>query len=207
MKARPCLLNGLIIVFPAILLCGIGVLFAYRMFLVYDLPWKHTSLPPPPDEIVDIVHIDFQSYMDDPTGDTIFVAAKDGAVYSNTLFGNEWLPVESVPDWGTDYTNQCAPTWPGAQSDAPIWDPPPVEKKVADSAGVRFEHAMAIAVRCYVLSDDGSLDIWAREDDVSIGVAPFVLLAPVMGILGALVGALAGLLIVYLNQRRKAPAT
>ncbi len=206
MKSNNVLINGLIIVSLALLMGGVGLATAYFMFLNlnqdYDIPWKHFTLPTPPKEIVAISHIEFHSYLDDPTGDTVYIMTKNGAIYSNTLFQKDWLLVEGTSNFEKDYTSDCAPTWAGAQSDSQIWDPPPAKENILDSAGVRFEHSLAIDVRCYVLSDDGNLKVWVREDNAgSSGVFAFAFFAQAFGCLGIIIGIIIGALLIRFRNR------
>jgi hypothetical protein len=172
---------------------GAGV--AYSQFMVTELPWQQYRLPNPPDGAADISRVDLRSFGDDPSGDTIFIVTNDGDKYSYTLFEGQWLDVDTLPKSDFQATAACAPDWPGAQSDADIWDPPPVERKVRDSAGERIEHALAIFVRCYVLSDDSSLELWTREDD-PFEIMGFMQCAPVYILVGGLLGAATGLIVV-----------
>lgn len=188
---------------------GVGLATAYFMFLNddYEIPWKHFALPTPPKEIVAISHIEFHSYLDDPTGDTVYITTKNGALYSNTLFQKDWLLIEDTPNFEKDYTSDCAPTWAGTQSNSQIWDPPPTGKNVFDSAGIRFEHTLAIDVRCYVLTDDGNLEVWAREDNASsAGVFSFAFFAQVFGCLGIIMGVIMGVLLIRFRNRESVHA-
>ncbi len=201
MKPKANLSNAFIIVALTLLMGGVGLAIAYFQFLVYDLPWNTYQLKNPPKDTVGIVHVEDQSTLIDPTGDTIYVITKDYSIYSNTLFEKEWKLAQANPSWEEDYASSCAPAWPGAQSDAEIWNAPPVEKKVVDSRGVRFEHALAIAVRCYVLSEDGSLEVWTREDS-AISIIAFLQCGSVYVLVGVLLGIIIGVVVIRLRKRR-----
>jgi hypothetical protein len=201
MKSKTNLPNALIIVPLALLMGGVGLAIAYFQFMVYDLSWDTYQLNNPPKETIGIIHIDYKSTLADPMGDTIYVITKDHFVYSNTLFEKEWGLAQADPSWEEDYASTCTPVWPGAQSDAQIWSAPPVEKKVVDSRGVRFEHAMAIAVRCYVLSEDGSLEVWTREDS-AIAIIAFLQCGSVYALFGALLGIIIGVIIIRIRKQR-----
>lgn len=194
--------NGLMIISLALIMSVIGVVIAVLIFLNndYEIPWNHYPLNNSSKDFVGIVYVEVNSFLEDPTGDTIYVSTKDGFIFSNTLFEEEWLLVESVPVWETERTSACAPVWPGAPSDAQIWESPPTEKNILDSTGIRFERPVSIIVRCYVLSDDGSLEVWVRGDDLEkAGIAAFVFYAPCLGIIGLLVGIIIGVYIVRKN--------
>jgi hypothetical protein len=183
---------------------GVGLAIAYFMTLnkEYNIPWKHFTLPTPPKEIVAISHIEFHSYFDDPTGDIVYITTKNGKIYSNTLFQKDWMLIEDIPNFEKDYTSDCAPTWAGAQSDSQIWDPPPTGNNVHDSAGIRFEHSLAIDVRCYVLLDDGNLEVWAREDNAgSAGIFAFIYYAQAFGCLGIIIGIIIGVLVIRFRNK------
>lgn len=206
MKSKGYLVNGSIIVSLALLAGGIGVFAAYRTFMVYDIPWGHRELPVPPRETTSIFRLDTQSYGNDPTGDTIYVTTRDGTVYSYTLFEDKWVPGEPAPGW--DDSSWCVA--PGPPSDASVWqpDPPPVEKKVLDSAGGLWGHGRVTNIRCYVLYRDGSLEVWTRQQN-ALTMTTFVDWAALFGTCGALVGALIGgcILIIRRSLKTRVAAT
>lgn len=45
-------------------------------------------------------------------------------------------------------------------------EPPPLGQEALDSVGVRFERPISAIERCYVLLDNGSLQVWTRATDV-----------------------------------------
>ncbi len=197
-----CLLEGSIVAFLSVLLACIGVGVAVRIFTNYEIPWQRYVLLKPPKGTIEISGVDFHSYLDEPAGDEVHVRTADGAVYSNTLFEDTWQFVVGADAKPTSQPLKCAPAWSEQPSDAPIWDPPPIKKTVLDSAGARFEHSMAIAVRCYVLYDDGSLELWTRYDDFRSS-APLIFGAPLLGGFGALAGLVIGFLVVWGIRRRR----
>lgn len=205
-ESKSCLIDGVIISLVALFMGGIGLAVAYFMFLDldYEIPWDHYTLQGVPKEITSIEYVDIKSSLDDPTGDIVYVATEDGKTYANTLFENDWLLVEPVSTSENDHTSNCAPEWPDAPSNAPIWDPPPVTENVLDSAGVRFERPFSIIIRCYVLSDDGNLEVWIREDNASsMGLFEFVHYAQVFGCLGVIVGIIVGILLLRLKTKKQ----
>jgi hypothetical protein len=72
-----------------------------------------------------------------------------------------------------------------------MWDAPPIGEGIIDSGGVRFERPISIISRCYVLLEDGSLEVWVHSGDgMSFFMGEMIkLLFAVPGvILGILVG-------------------
>ena len=202
MKSKANLPNSLIIAALALLMGAVGLTAAYFRFMTYDLPWHTYRLSDPPKGAAGIVHVEYQANQHDPAGDTIYVVTQDGSVYANRLFTKGWGLVQSNPSREEDRSSACAPVWPGAQSEAEIWSAPPVEKKVVDSRGVRFEHSASIAVRCYMLSEDGSLEVWTREDSI-MGIIAFLQCGPVYALAGALLGVLTGIVVTRLRKTVK----
>jgi hypothetical protein len=205
MKSNSCLVNSLKISFWGLLMGVFGLVLSYFLFLdtQYEIPWGRYHLPDAPKEAINIVFVEIVSTLEDPSGDIIYISTEDSSVYSNTLYENSWLLVESVSNWDSDHISDCAPVWPGAPTDAQIWEAPPVKNNIIDSAGVRFERPLSIIVRCYVLSDDGSLEVWVREDNAGkAGVYSFAFFAPRFAILGIMVGVIIGVLIIRFRQRR-----
>ena len=193
--------NALIVVILALLLGGGGCAIAYFEFMVYDLPWHTYQVSSPPIPAKRILHIEYKSTLADPTGDTIYVNTADNSVYSTTLFESGWTLAKANPNWYDDSSSTCAPQWPGAQSDDQIWQPPPVEKNVVDSRGVRFEHAIAMSVRCYVLTEDGHIEVWTREDS-GLPIIAFMQCGLGYAFIGVLLGVLSGIGIIHFKNRR-----
>ncbi|HUI87407.1 MAG TPA: hypothetical protein VLX61_01655 [Anaerolineales bacterium] len=198
---RSSVSKALVIAVLAVLFGSGGCAIAYFEFMVYNLPWHTYQVPSPPVPASRILHIDYKSTFADPTGDTIYVSTVGKSVYSTTLFENGWALAQANPNWDDDSSSTCAPQWAGAQSDAQIWQPPPVEKHVVDSRGVRFEHSIAIGVRCYVLTGDGHIEVWTRED-TGIPIIAFLQCGLAYAFIGALLGVLSGLGIIHLKNRR-----
>ena len=89
-------------------------------------------------------------------------------MYSVVIFEDEWTLIENPQGLNSiDRDLDCAPDWPNAPSDSPIWESPPVSSNVLDSFGVRFERPLSIIVRCYVLLDDREIEVWTRRDDAN----------------------------------------
>jgi hypothetical protein len=71
------------------------------------------------------------------------------------LVDNEWEVLEhpTEPFWGMK-PRQCAD-----------WRKRLSFRKVIDSSGVSFAHALADSTKCYVLFEDGNLEVWTRTQD------------------------------------------
>lgn len=203
LSSKPNISNGLLVFALATIFGIVGCAFAYSQFMVYEIPWQNHRLPSPPRGTVQIVHIQIKSFADDPKGDTVYVETENSTIYSYTLFEDAWLSVDEIPDSDFQISDTCAPDWPGAQSGADIWDPPPVEKNVLDSDGERIEHAIAIFVRCYVLSDDGSLELWTREDS-ALAIIAFLQCGLGYAFIGILLGIIIGTVVIRFKKRKMA---
>ncbi len=205
MNSKPWLADGFFAsVLPLLLCCG-GIVVAWQWAVVgtSDRPWVRYVLPIPPVEAVNISHVEAHSSLDNLTGDIIYIQGRDNAFYFNTLYEGKWHPVNQA-GFTQEFTGEeCAPEWPGAESNAPIWKAPPVQKAVRDSAGFRFEHPMSIFVRCYVLYEDGSLEAWSRSDDATGLYLFFRFYGPALGICGGLLGSGLGAVIVRIRHRRR----
>ncbi len=207
MKRKGALVNGSIMASLVLLVGGMGVIAAYRTFMVYDIPWQRHPLPAPPGQTTNILLVDLQSYGNyDPTGDTIYVTTRDGTVYAHTLFEDQWLPGEPADRY--DDSSWCVA--PGPPSAADVWEPdaPPVEKKVLASAGWLWGSGFtgnATILRCYVLYRDGSLEVWTRQKN-SLSPTDFAGWASAFGGCGALVGAVIGGVILAIRHSAKARA-
>ena len=204
LKSR--IIDILLLVALPVFLCVVGLGVAYFAFMRYDIPWRRLALPNPPRRPASILHVELNSTRDDPTGDVIYIKTDNGAVYAHRVPTDPWRWVDPATTWDTDHTSDCAPDWPSEYSGSDIWEPPPVQKKVVDSAGIRFEHSLAIDVRCYVLFEDGSLEVWAREDNFAMGLMPFIACAPVLAACGAALGLMIGGLVFYIRKKKRKAA-
>jgi hypothetical protein len=204
MKSNSGLANSLIIGSLALLMGCVGLAIAARILAAPDTSWKHQLLPIAPSQATRKIHVKGVGIRD-PTGDTIYITTKGGEIYSNTLFDDKWVQGEPAIPWKPVWVRHCVPTWdswiPGVDD---MLEPPPVERKVLDSAGVTFGHAMVDDVRCYVLYDDGSIEVWGRELHSVWEEMPFVefFCGPAAAVLGALIGILIGTGIVAIRHRR-----
>jgi hypothetical protein len=118
-------------------------------------------------DIYSIFHNAWSSIPPLPSGNTISeIRRRDGyadspiiAITSQDkvfqLIDNKWETLENPkePYWGAEPL-QCS-NW---RKRLPI-------RKIVDSAGVIFEHALADSTKCYVLFNDGSLEVWTRTQD------------------------------------------
>jgi hypothetical protein len=106
-------------------------------------------------EVNEIIALEIHHTLVDPTTDVIWISAEDGGNYSNVLFQENRSQVGAVPKQDFEYP-ACATEWN---------DLPPV-RRVISSAGVRFERPLSTILRCYVLYEDGRLQVWTRKTDV-----------------------------------------
>jgi hypothetical protein len=151
----------------------------------YDPPWTRLSIHPSPAIPVSIAHVDINSTQDDPGGDVLFIEAVDGRVYSLRLFEDQWELVDQVPEPGNViHTENCATDWPNH---------PLVEERIIDSVGFRIDHALATILRCYVLMDDHSLQVWVHSSD---GWALFDVIK--LKVIFAAIGGILAILVVFL---------
>lgn len=176
MKINP----KLFVVFTTILLAIFGTLFGMGLgFFLYGslVPlWTSREIQPL-QGAKDIVQVDIRSMRNDPTQDTLYVVAQDGQIFSNTLFQSNWQPVKAVPQPGAPLTT-CSD---GRQAYLPA------ESGIVRSVGFQFEHTLSTTVRCYILLDDGRLQVWTRSTDM------FKLLTAIM--LGGAAGLVGGSLL------------
>ncbi len=202
MKSSTYLINGLIIGFLALLLSGVGVFVGNFTIGEYNPPWTHYSILSPPKEIVGIAHVETISTLADPTGDTIFVKDKNGEVYASTLFQSKWSAVNPVPAWDNENLYECTGEWL-APSGSHMWDSPPVDN-VIDSYGVLFERPVSTIVQCYVLLDDGSLEVWVHSGNAMDMMAGIVM-KTVYIMIGAIIGIIFGVMIIRFRKRAASP--
>ncbi len=179
-----------LIILIATLGCSVGFFVAGG----YAPPWTRLSIHPSPATPVSIAYLDINSMQDDPGGDVLFIEAVDGKVYSLRLFEDQWELVDQVPDSSNvGYIENCAIDWPS---------PPLVEEGIIDSVGIRIDHALATILRCYVLMDDHSLQVWVHSSD-----AWDLFDVIKMKVILATIGGVLGITVVFLIQLRKRGTT
>lgn len=105
----------------------------------------------------------------------LIAASEQGKFYQ--LSSGPW---ESLPDlkepWGWNREpNLCATAWD---------EHPHLIQKVTNSTGVSYERPLSTIIRCYVLFDNGSLQVWTRWTDV-FGL---MLITATSAIIGLLIG-------------------
>lgn len=213
MKSNTCLANILIIcIFVLLASClfiiglfllqsgGIGASIGNLLIGDYNPPWRRYQIEAAPKELVDIVHVDIQSTSYDPNGDILFGATVNGEVYSKQVFHGEWLFVDPSPAWDNSYVSDCTTERLGP-TESHLWDNPPVEKEVLDSAGIIFERPLSAIVRCYVLPEDGKLEVWVHSDDFNQLIAHLILRALLFVIVAAILGLFVSLIISWHRKR------
>ncbi len=216
MKLKLSAIEIAIMMGSALIMACVAVVVAFYAVIFPMPPWQRHQLPAPPGKIAQILHVEFRPHAfsipdtpepdhADPAGDTVFVSTTDGAVYSYTLFDDQWQRVTAPEAWNATPATQCAPKWDNPEPDARILEPLPLEKSVRASSGIRVGHTMVDAVRCYVLYDDGGLEVWGRELSGDV-VFVFVYLTPVIAAVGLVIGLLIGALIAFIRHRVRARA-
>ena len=152
-------------------------------FAIFDNifpPWAYQDLAVPPVAANEIIDIEIHNTLVDPTTDVIWILTENGAIYSNILFQESWGEVGAVPKQDFEYPS-CATEWN---------DHPPV-RRVISSAGVRFERPLSTILRCYVLFEDGRLQVWTRYTDAYT----FLTIIFSSGFIGLVIGILASILL------------
>ena len=170
MNSKTRLVNGLIIATLVLFGCGAGYSIGNFSIGEYNPSWEHYELKSVPDDLVRIAFVDIQSNLFDPTGDIVYVSDKDGKIHSNTVFQNEWSVVEPDSTWEHNRLADCTSKKLGP-TDSYLWDNPPVEKGILDSAGIIFERPVSTIVRCYILLEDGSLEVWVHSGNAMDSMA------------------------------------
>jgi hypothetical protein len=73
------------------------------------------------------------------------------------------------------------------------WDDhPPIDEAILDSAGVRGERPLSTILRCYVLFDNGSLQVWTHKSDAmslimnELGKVLLVIAGSILGLIGGI---------------------
>lgn len=161
----------------------LGTWFGLSIYRILIPPWKHYEISAL-QGAKDIYYVDIQSTLDDPTKDTLYVASEKGKVYSYSLSQKVWHVAEIIPKQDHKFP-PCATDWK---------DNPPVKNVVIDSAGVRFERPLSTILRCYVLFDDGSSQVWTQSTDV------FNLMLTV--VISGLLGLVVGIIVINFIQRK-----
>jgi len=198
MKQKSFLIDFSIIGFLALLLGGVGFSVGNSRIGEYNPPWTRYQILAAPKEIAEISFVEIKSNLLDPSGDVLYVTSEDGESFSNYLFEAEWSVVYSPPTWNNSLS-KC-----GAERLGPtkshMWDVPPVEKRVIDSAGVYFDRPVSIIVRCYVLLDDGSLEVWVHSGNAMDSLA-VEFLKILYVIVGVIFGIIIGVIIIRYRKR------
>ena len=199
MNSKGRLTNGLIIGFLALLIGGIGFAIGNSKIGEYNPQWTSYSIKGAPKNIVKIVHVEIKSTLPDSTGDIVYVSDKDGVIYSNTTFQSEWSILEPVPTWNNDRLSKCTNEKLGT-TDSHMWDAPPINKQAIDSLGLAIERPVSTIVRCYVLLDDGKLEVWTHSGngmDLTAGEFTKIM----FGVFGAIIGVIIGIGIIRFRKR------
>ena len=189
MKIRSTLLLALISIVVSLFGAGLGAVSGAFLYAYYIPPWKHYEISSF-QGAKDILQIDIQSSLEDPTEDTLYVVSENGKVFSNTLFRDSWNPVESLPENNYEFP-LCATAWQ---------EHPPIQKGLVDSAGVRFERPLSTILRCYVLFKDGRLQVWTRSTNV-FSLMNFVSASAILGLFAGIIAS------VFVRRRLRKPTS
>jgi hypothetical protein len=162
MKSKTRWINGLFVTILLVSGCGAGFLVGNLVIGEYNPPWEHYQLETSPNDLVKIEFVEIKSDLFDPTGDIVYASDRDDKIYSNIVFQDKWSTVDPVSTWENDRPADCTSERLGP-TESHLWDNPPVEKGIIDSAGVIFERPVSTIVRCYVLLEDGNLEVWVHS--------------------------------------------
>ncbi len=199
MKLNARLVNGIIVSVLLLVGCGVGWLVGRSSVSEYNPAWEKYSLKSVPSNAAQIKFVEIKSYLFDPTGDIVYVADNDGNVYSNTVFQNEWSMVSSIPEWENKRPDNCTSERLGP-TESHLWDNPPVAKGIKDSAGVIFERPVSTIVRCYVLLDDGSIEVWVHSGNAMDSMAG-EFLKLLFAFFGLIIGIIISVIVVRYRKR------
>ncbi len=200
MKPKTRLLDSLIIGVFILFGCGLGFLAGNSFVGEYNPPWTHYQLKPSPKGSIEIAYVEINSSLLDPTGDVVYIADNTGKIYSNTVFQDTWLEVDRDPTWDSSYLSKCATEWLGEPIVSHLGDHPPTEKKVIDSAGVRFERPISIIVRCYLLLEDCSIEVWVHSGD-AYGAIGHDFLKAIYSVSGLMIGIIISVIFIRFRKR------
>jgi hypothetical protein len=202
MKIKSLLLNSAMVLALSLLGYGTGKLIGNLLVGESNPPWTYSLIQPLPKEISQIIYLQSQ-YSEDPTEDTLYVKTEDGEFYSYSLFQDNRLlsDVDPTP-WDNIYLFKCAPAWNGATDSSPMGDPPPVDKGIIDSIGIKFQTPPITTTRCYVLLDDGSLQVWTHSGNAKDLMVNGILKQGFM-ILGMSIGVVFSVIIIRYVKRKK----
>ena len=199
-RFRDGLIMGVFILFG----CGLGFLAGNSFVGEYNPPWTHYQLKHSPKGLVEIAYVEINSYLLDPTGDVVYIEDNTGKIYSNTVFQDTWSVVDRDPNWNSSYLSKCATEWLGEPIVSHLGDYPPTEKKVIDSAGVRFERPISIIVRCYLLLEDGSIEVWVHSGD-AYGAMGHDLLKVIYTVSGFMIGIIISAIFIRFRKKLVTP--
>jgi hypothetical protein len=153
----------------------VGFTFGNMLFSFFIPPWSRFPIKSPPEKASRIISLEIKSDRSNPENDSIFIVTDAGKLLSYKLFLEDWQEIKIGPT-PEAWIVKCARPWPNR---------PLVLMKVVSSLGVAFDHALLRAEKCYVLFENGSLEVWTRETDVFIAIY-------VVGI-GTIIGFIVGL--------------
>ncbi len=99
MKARGSFLGKAYNVLMLVLGGGIlGAITGFSLFSRFAPPWKFYALPAMPEKPVAFLHVDWNSTLDDPTNDVLYVKSDAGHVYFLRVGEKTWQLMEPLPN-------------------------------------------------------------------------------------------------------------
>ena len=177
MKINPKLLSTIVSIVPllgALLGAFLGIRSVpYSRFII--LPWKHYEISPL-EGAKNILYVN-SPFSGEPTDDVLYVLSENGTIFSNKLFQDEWQIATSEQ---TRETSSCPTEWL-----------PLIKNNISDSVGVVHTDEFSGTLRCYILFNDGSMQVWTR----SSSVYEFFYTGSISGGFGFIAGAIVGVII------------
>ncbi len=166
-----------------ILLGSVAGLLVGDFLFTYFIPsWSHTEIDTENHNFREITLVEY-FYLEnhDLSQDNVILKTEDGAFFS--YHHHKWQQTE-LPD--VDLT-KFPHTYPPCNEWA---SPPPASylRRTKDTAGVDFAHALANSSRCYILFEDGNLELWTRD----YGVFDLIYIGFWSLFLGMLIGGIFG---------------
>ncbi len=175
MNTKSKLLSTIISVTFLLLGAFLGMILSQYLYL-FIWPWKQYKIAPPPISTGEFLYAVIRfSHGLDPTGDILYVISEDGAVFSNTLFEDDWKKTSSNPNEFYKLSS-CPTEWL-----------PLIKNNITSSIGIQYSDEFSGMRRCYILFNDGSLRVRTRGLDIYTG--------SMLAWLGLFTGAIIGVII------------
>ena len=188
MKVNPKILYIAVLAIPLLsallgTFLGLGLLAMYRI----SEPFEHYDISPL-EGAKSILYVEVPS-LGKPDGGVLYVISANGAVFSNTLFQDEWQTAAFTPELPQET--------PPCHNEYLEYLP---RKNIADSAGVIHGGDYSSARQCYILFSDGSMQVWISYFSIFD-----ILIAYTSGGLGLVVGIVFGIFAsIFIWRKHKA---